>query len=379
MKTKISLCSVVCMLMLSVFLFTGCEELLNPPKKVTSVTITQNDQTLTVGNTLQLTTTIAPSDATDKDVTWSSSDASVATVSATGLVSAVAAGSATITVTTEDQSKTDTVVINVTPPPVAVTGVTIDQDDQILSVNNTLQLTATIAPSNATTTNVTWSSNNTSVATVSTTGLVYAVAAGSATITVTTVDQSKTDTIVITVKNNYVVMTLTNKTDASDIKSFLLGSGPAQGSTFDSMATFTSYDVPTHLIYDMGAGNGSMMVATTEPANVGAGNGNFIPYASADYPFDSLYMFALDAEDSSCIGTAIDTIQFGISSKTDANNETFRAAPSSNSQVVTITFSEFGTEYVAGTFSGEITDDNSVAYDVTGSFRILRATAISNP
>ncbi|MDD3904648.1 MAG: Ig-like domain-containing protein, partial [Sphaerochaeta sp.] len=199
MKTKFSLWSLVVVLILSVFLFTGCDELLNPPKKVTSVTITQNDQAIILGNTLQLTATVAPSDATNKDVIWSSSDTSVATVSASGLVSTVATGSATITATTEDQNKTDTVIITVNPVPIAVTGVTIDQNDQAIFVGSTLQLSATIAPSNATNTNVTWSSSNTSAATVSTTGLVSAVAAGSATITVTTEDQSKTDTVVITV------------------------------------------------------------------------------------------------------------------------------------------------------------------------------------
>ncbi len=100
---------IVCVLLVTM----GCDELLNRPVDVTGVTITEENQTILVGDTLQLNATVSPNDATNKDVAWTSSDTGVATVSSTGLVTAVAAGSATITVTTDDGSKTATLSLTV--------------------------------------------------------------------------------------------------------------------------------------------------------------------------------------------------------------------------------------------------------------------------
>ncbi len=83
--------------------------------------------------------------------------------------------------------------------PVSVTGVTVSPATATVNAGATQQLTATVAPSNATNTTVTWSSANTAIATVSAGGLVTAVAAGATTITVTTQDGAKTATCTITV------------------------------------------------------------------------------------------------------------------------------------------------------------------------------------
>ena len=85
------------------------------PISVTGVALNQTTGTLTaVGQTLQLTATVSPTNATNPAVTWSSSNTSVATVDATGKVTAVANGTATITVTTTDKNKTATATITVT-------------------------------------------------------------------------------------------------------------------------------------------------------------------------------------------------------------------------------------------------------------------------
>lgn len=81
---------------------------------VTGVTIEPTTASIAVGATQQLTPTVAPSNATNKNVTYSSNKDSVATVNASGLVTAVAEGEATITVTTADGNKTATSVITVT-------------------------------------------------------------------------------------------------------------------------------------------------------------------------------------------------------------------------------------------------------------------------
>ncbi len=80
---------------------------------VTGVTVSPTSASIAVGATTQLTATVSPSNATNKTVSWSSSNTSAATVSSSGLVTGVAAGTATITVTTQDQGKTATASISV--------------------------------------------------------------------------------------------------------------------------------------------------------------------------------------------------------------------------------------------------------------------------
>ena len=159
---------------------------------VTGVSVSPTAASLGVGGTQQLTPTITPSDATNKNVTYSSNATGVATVSSTGLITAVAAGNATITVTTADGGYTATCAVTVTAP-VSVTGVTLNKNSTSIEVGGTETLTATVAPSDATNKNVTWTTSSSSIATVSN-GTVTAVSAGTATITVTTVDGSYTAT-----------------------------------------------------------------------------------------------------------------------------------------------------------------------------------------
>lgn len=100
------------------------------PIAVTGVSLNKISDSLEIGRTVQLTETIAPANATNKGVTWSSSNTSVATVSNTGLVSAKAEGSATITVTTADGGFTATCVITVTAPVPVLTSITLSGNYQ---------------------------------------------------------------------------------------------------------------------------------------------------------------------------------------------------------------------------------------------------------
>ena len=147
------------------------------PIEATSIKLSQTSATLTVGESVQLTATVSPDNATDKSVTWSSSNTSVATVS-NGKVTAVAVGSATITAQCGNVKAECTITVKATE----VTSIKLNQTSATLYAGETVQLTATVSPENATNKTVTWSSSNTSVATVSN-GKVTAVAVGSATIT----------------------------------------------------------------------------------------------------------------------------------------------------------------------------------------------------
>ena len=166
---------------------------------VTGVSLSKTTLSLETGGTATLTATIAPEGATDQTVTWSSDKEGVATVSSAGLVTAVAAGEATITVKTTDGGFTATCKVTVTDPVIAVTGVTLNKTTLSLETGGSETLTATVAPTDATDKTVTWSSNKESVAKVDKDGKVTAVAAGEATITVTTKDGEKTATCKVTV------------------------------------------------------------------------------------------------------------------------------------------------------------------------------------
>ena len=89
---------------------------------VTGVTMSPTTALIPVSATSQLTATVAPSNATNKSVTWTTSNTAIATVSSTGLVTGVASGNATITVTTADGSKTATCAVTVTPLPSGLSG-----------------------------------------------------------------------------------------------------------------------------------------------------------------------------------------------------------------------------------------------------------------
>ena len=84
---------------------------------VSDVTISDDKVSLSVGDSRTLTATVQPSDASDKKVSWSSSNPSVAIVTSAGKVTAVSAGTSIITVTTDDGGKTDTCTVTVADSP----------------------------------------------------------------------------------------------------------------------------------------------------------------------------------------------------------------------------------------------------------------------
>ena len=171
------------------------------PIVVTGITLDKTTATVEEGATVTLTATVTPDNATDKTVTWSTSDETIATVSG-GLVTGVKAGEVTITAKAGDKSATCTVTVTAAatePEVVPVTGVTLNQTAVTLDIDQSITLTATVAPENATNKAVTWASDKTDIATVDANGKVTAVAAGTASITVTTADGDKSTTCTVTV------------------------------------------------------------------------------------------------------------------------------------------------------------------------------------
>ena len=185
------------------------------PEKVavTAVALNKSDLIMEVDEYVVVSAVVRPANATDKKITWSSSNKNVATVSSTGKITAKAEGTTTITAKTSNGKKAS-IKVTVTKKFVNVTGVTLDKDSASLTVGETITLKATVSPSNATNPKVTWSSSDSSVASVSG-GKVTAKGAGSATITVTTSDGNKKDVFNVTVKEKEVIK-VTNITLSKD-------------------------------------------------------------------------------------------------------------------------------------------------------------------
>ena len=170
---------------------------------VTGVTLSQTELSLLKGTSAELTASVSPADATNKNVTWRSDNAGIVTVE-NGVVTAVAEGQTTVRVFTEDGNFTTE--CKVTVPSVAVTGVKLAQNKLTLKKDDSFTLVATVEPYNASNKVVMWSSDNTAVATVSDAGLVEAKTVGTATITVTTQDGGFTATCEVTITAEDVVL-----------------------------------------------------------------------------------------------------------------------------------------------------------------------------
>ncbi|SMD37960.1 Por secretion system C-terminal sorting domain-containing protein [Reichenbachiella faecimaris] len=263
-----------------------------PVVEVTGISVSPTSATINEGLTQAITPSIQPANATNRNVTWSSSNPGVATVSAGGVVTGISVGTATITVTTEDgdyqasttvtvnpattftvhfytpstwtstniyywdaeptgvlpnatwpgvamtaeggdwyahtftnisstnlifnggndDDKTENLTRNGTdgwyldgvwynsqPDVINVTGVSVSPGNSTIDLGTTLQLSASVSPSNANNQAVIWSSSSTAIATVDANGLVTGVGAGTASITATTLDGGFTDSSLVTV------------------------------------------------------------------------------------------------------------------------------------------------------------------------------------
>ena len=171
---------------------------INIIRNAASIALDKTEATMTVGETLQLNATVLPADVTNGDVTWSTSDATIATVDENGLVTALAVGNVTITATTADGTEL-TATCAITVNPIVATSITLDKTEATMLIGETLQLTATVLPENVANGDVTWSTSDATIATVEN-GLVTALAVGNVTITATTADGTElTATCAITV------------------------------------------------------------------------------------------------------------------------------------------------------------------------------------
>ena len=149
------------------------------PTPISGLSLSQTSVNLKVTEEFQLTATIYPETTTDKTVTWSSSNPEVATVDATGKVTAISIGESIVTASCGDVKATCTVTVVATP----AEGITLSQETASLEVAETIQLTATVSPEMTTDKTVAWSSSNPEIATVDASGNVTAISIGETIVT----------------------------------------------------------------------------------------------------------------------------------------------------------------------------------------------------
>lgn len=185
----------------------SCKKEKDKSVAVTEVRLDKSATTLVEGDTEELMATVMPENATDKGIEWKSSDESVATVSQTGLVTALKEGSSAITVITNDGGFKATCDVTVNKKVIAVTSVVLGNTELTLVEGEEEKLAVAVTPENATDKSVVWESGNESVATVSQEGLVTAVGEGKATITVKTNDGGFRASCEVTVKKKVIAVT----------------------------------------------------------------------------------------------------------------------------------------------------------------------------
>jgi len=186
------------------------------PVAVTGVTVSPTSTSVEAGQTTQLTATVAPSDADNTAVTWSTGDASIASVDENGLVTANGVGKTTITVTTQDGGFTATCEVTVTAPPAPIEVESISMKAATtIAIGSSETLTVTYNPADANTGKaLTWKSDNEAVATVDANGKVTGVTAGKTTITATTAN-GKSASCEVTVQAVAVTGISLDKTSAT--------------------------------------------------------------------------------------------------------------------------------------------------------------------
>jgi uncharacterized protein YjdB len=232
----------------------------------TAIALNKSETKLFLGSTLQLTVTVLPEDATDKTITWTSSDPTVATVNKNGLVTPVAAGAATITATTNDGTNLSaTCAVTVVIPAASIA---LNKTESTLAVSAQEQLIVTVLPEDATDKTVTWTSSDPSIATVDENGLVTAVATGVATITATTNDGtnlSATCAVTVIIPATSIALNKTETTLAVSAQEQLIVTVLPEGAT-DKTVTWTSSN-PTVATVDE---NGLVTAVATGAATITA-------------------------------------------------------------------------------------------------------------
>lgn len=242
----------------------------------TSITLNKSAATLKATETVTLEATVGPETATDKSVTWSSSDVSIATIDENGVVTAVSVGRTTITATTaNDLTATCEITVAETP----ASGIVIDKDalgitgDNLeMRVGDTKTINVTVEPTTTTDKSVAFASSNAKVATVDADGKVTAIALGETTITITAKSGISTSIKVTVVATPAASITL-NKSEATLKATETLGlvASILPETTTDKTVTWSTSDASIATVDDNGVVTAIAVGKTTITATTANG------------------------------------------------------------------------------------------------------------
>ena len=171
---------------------TGSSSTITPAVAVESITVSVPKSTAKIGEKIELEVSFNPNNATNKNLSYSSSNTEVASVSANGIVKGKKAGTTTITVTSRN-GKTATIDVTILPP-IEATGVTVSPTSIKIKVGKSQTVTATVKPDDTDDKSLTWSSADSSIASVSASGKIQGKKAGKTKVTVKT-KNGKTATV----------------------------------------------------------------------------------------------------------------------------------------------------------------------------------------
>ena len=225
-----------------------------------------------IGETYQLTATVMPENASNKSVTWASSDEAVCTVSQSGLVTSVGSGTATISATTVDGGKIATCEVTVINT-ISVQTISLNAETLQLAAGESKKLEATVLPEDATDKSVVWTSSDMSIVSVSGEGVVTANRAGKAVITVASVSNPDvTATCKVTVLPHATSVTL-NKANLSLYgigSTYQLEANVMPFDAYDKSVTWASSDESvctvsqSGLVTSIGVGKATITVTTVD-------------------------------------------------------------------------------------------------------------------
>lgn len=176
---------------------------ISKPRPVEGIAFDFKEKTLEVGQTLTVAPKFTPENATNKKVSWTSTDSDIASVDTDGKITALKEGETTIKVTSEDGGKTAEFVLTVTKPVIIVEDIMINEKIMYVDPNETKQAPVSLTPENASLDTLNWKIENSSIATVNTAGIVTGKRAGQTKLQVSTKDQSITKEILVLVGDDH--------------------------------------------------------------------------------------------------------------------------------------------------------------------------------
>jgi uncharacterized protein YjdB len=200
---RLNFTAIILLLLLTI---SSCKKTSKLNVTVKSIDITLQETKIEIGKEITIVANIIPIDATNKNMTWTSSNPDIASIDKTGKIHAIKKGKTTITVTTEDGKKSDIIELSVFEKEIKVESISITIAKSTLEIGKEITIVANILPINATNKNITWNSSNPEIASIDKTGKVHAIKKGKTIISVTTEDGKKTNSYEISIKEKVILI-----------------------------------------------------------------------------------------------------------------------------------------------------------------------------